>query len=417
MKKLLSLLKQFFHLENFLIAFRYIQANVLRTLLTVLVIVFGIMSLVGMLTAVDGLKNSLVKNFSLLGSNSFSVSDVNYLSRRNGKPKYYKKIDFREVRLFLEKYRYPGLTSVSFTATDRAAIRYGSNKTNPKIRIIGTDDNYFAISGMEIEYGRGFNSIETQYGSNVAVIGSKLKEYLFGNENALGKIISTGSNNFKIIGVLKKRGATFGFSFDELVIIPVQSARMSYPNHERGFTISVKVSSFEKVDPAIEEAIAIMRIVRRLKPSEENNFDIQKSDSLVNMIARQLRAITVFTLVISFITLISSAVALMNIMLVSVKERIREIGTMKALGSTIRNVKNQFLSEAILISQIGCIIGIIAGLLVGNLFAGMMGSPFTVPWLWLIVAVLTSILVGVAAGYYPAVRAARLDPIEALRYE
>jgi len=411
------IVRRFFHAENFLMALRYIQGNVLRTLLTVLVIVFGIMSLVGMLTAINGLKNSLVKNFSLLGSNSFSISDINYMSRQNGMPRYYRKIDFREVRLFTEKYNYPALLSVNLTGTDRAVIRYASAKTNPKIRVIGTDDNYFTISGLEIAEGRGFNNVEIQYGANVAVIGGKLKEDLFGSENALGKTITSGSSKYKVIGVLKKRGSSFGFSYDEVVLIPLQAARIAYPNTERGYTISIKVSSFEKVDPAIEDAIAIMRMVRRLKPSDENNFDIQKSDSLVNIIAKQFRAITVFTLVISFITLLSSAVALMNIMLVSVKERIREIGTIKAIGATIANVKIQFLAESLLISQIGCLIGIIAGILIGNLFAGMMGSPFTIPWFWLIVAVLTSIGVGIGAGYYPAVRAARLNPIEALRYE
>jgi len=406
-----------FNPEYVKMALRNIGASKLRTVLTTLVIVFGIMSLVGMLTATDGLKSSLLKNFSQLGSNSFSISDIKYGVGNGGRPKFYPKISYRDVKLFTAKYSFPSLISVNFTATQQAVAKYGSNKTNPKIRIIGADENYFSISSLNIENGRSFSSVETQYGANVAIIGRDLHKDLFENENAIGKIFSVGDKKFKVIGVLEKRGSSFGFTYDDIVIIPVQSARQAYPVAERGFTISVKTNRFEQVDPAIEEAVAVMRMVRRLKPADENNFDIQKSDSLVNMIAKQFRAITVFTLIISFITLASSAVALMNIMLVSVKERIREIGTMKAIGATVVNIKSLFISETLLISQIGCFFGIIAGVLIGNFFARFMGSTFVIPWFWLLFAVLTSVLVGFVSGYYPAVKAARLNPVEALRYE
>ncbi|MBT3422410.1 MAG: FtsX-like permease family protein, partial [Bacteroidetes bacterium] len=227
----------------------------------------------------------------------------------------------------------------------------------------------------------------------------------------------SGSGKYKVIGILEKKGATFGMSYDHIFIVPMKAARKNFASQNESYTLGVQVSSYEKLDVAVNEAIAIFRMVRQLKPKDENNFDLQKSDNLINIITKQLRAITIVTLVISLITLISSAVALMNIMLVSVKERIREIGTMKALGATVDNVKRQFLSEALIVSQIGSAFGIVFGIAIGNLFASKMGSEFVIPWGWVIFAVIMSIVVGITAGYYPAVKAARMDPIDALRHE
>lgn len=389
----------------------------LRSILTILVIVFGIMSLVGMLTAIDGLKSSLLNNFSQLGSNSFSISDINYFASEHGRPVQFPKISYRDIRIFKERYQFQASVSANYSPTQSAVIKYKSNKTNPRIRVIGTDENYFTSSSLNIETGRNFNHIETQFGANVVILGSGLKRELFGSAEAIGKVVSSGSGKYKVIGVLEEKGATFGMSYDYIFIVPLNAARKNFPSQDESYTLTIQVGSYDKLDAAVNEAIAIFRMVRQLKPKDENNFDIQKSDSLINIITKQLRAITIVTLIISLITLVSSAVALMNIMLVSVKERIREIGTMKALGATINDIKRQFLSEALIVSQIGSVFGILFGIIIGNVFASKMGSEFVIPWGWVLFAVITSILVGVSAGYYPAVKAARLDPIDALRHE
>lgn len=410
-------MRKFFHFENIRSAFRYIAANWLRTSLTISVIVFGIMALVGMITALNGIKNSIVKNFSMLGANSFSIERVNLFTERHGREDFSDPITYRQATSFRTKYTYPSTVCINYTPTGMAIIKYESKKTNPRIRVTGADENYLPASNLKIAEGRNFSSVEDQFGAFVTVIGDNLRKDLFGEEYPVGKRISVGDKKFTVIGVIEKQGSSFGFSMDNFVIIPVMTARKVYPDLENSFTINVSIDNVEKMDAACQEAIAIFRTVRNLKPYQKDNFYIRKSESLLNIISQQFNVITVITLVISIITLIGSAVGLMNIMLVSVKERIREIGTLKALGATVTNIKAQFLTEAIIISQFGGILGIILGLFVGNFVSSKLGSDFVVPWSWLIIAFITSILVGICAGYYPAVRAAKLNPIEALRYE
>ena len=410
-------MRQFFRFENFRIAFRYIIANWVRSMLTIFVIVFGIMALVGMITALNGIKSSLLKNFASLGANSFSIERSNIFTERHGREDYSDPVSYREAMMFREKYTYPSTVSINFTPTGIAIIKYESKKTNPRIRVTGGDENYLFSSNLKISEGRNFTQIEDQFGALVAIIGDALRHDLFGDENPVGKYISLGQKKFRVIGVIEKQGSMFGFSPDNFVVIPVIAARRSYPEANSSFNITVTVRQIEELDAATQEAIAMFRNARKLKPYEDNNFFIRKSESLLNIISSQFNVITVITLVISLFTLLGSAVGLMNIMLVSVKERIREIGTLKALGATVNDIKYQFLAEALLISQIGGLFGILIGLLVGNFVASKLGCSFVIPWIWLIIAFMTSLVVGVAAGYYPAVRAARLNPIEALRYE
>lgn len=410
-------MNKIFHFENLRLAFKNIRANWLRTILTIFVIVFGIMSLVGMLTAIDGLKSSLLKNFSMIGSNTFTIQDRDFFATHQGKAIPFEKLTYDQANRFKDKYSFPSNISLNYTASGTSVAKYRSKKTNPKIRVVGTDENYLLTTALEVASGRNFNNNEVQFGMNVAIIGNTLSKFLFKNETALGKLITVGSGKFRVIGVLKEQGNSFGFSVGNSILLPIQAARKSYPNSSNSYSISVQVNSIEQIEPAIQEAIGLFRIIRKVRITDGNNFNITKSDSLINIISSQMSVITLITLVISLVTLLSSAVALMNIMLVSVKERIREIGTMKALGATVNDIKVQFLSETLLISQIGGLIGIILGIAIGNFVSSFMGSSFVVPWGWIVIAFVISIIVGVTAGYYPAVKAAKLDPIEALRYE
>jgi putative ABC transport system permease protein len=294
---------------------------------------------------------------------------------------------------------------------------YASKKTNPNINVFGSDENYLQASGYELQDGRNFSSQDIFYGGNVTIIGNEIKMTLFPNEPAVDKVIRIGSGKYKVIGVLKSKGASMSFGGDKIVIIPIMNARMYFPDPKATFTINVISQNPALMDIAIGEANGLFRKVRKVNLGEPANFEISKSDNLANLLIENMQKVTVGATVIGVITLLGAAIALMNIMLVSVTERTREIGVRKALGATRAAIKSQFLVEAIAISIMGGIFGILLGIIIGNLISFFMGIGFYMPWFWTITGFAICFLVGLVSGYFPASRAAKLDPIESLRYE
>jgi putative ABC transport system permease protein len=402
--------------SNIAISARSIRSNSLRTILTLLIIIFGIMALVGMITALEGLKYSFLKNFSEVGANTFSIQEKMIFKRRE-RPKSEGMITYKQAKDFQKRYAFPAAVSVSYLAAPAGVIKYKDKKTNPKIRVYGVDENYILNSSLMLDKGRNFNKIEIKSGSLLCILGNSLYKDLFGANEVLGKSIAIGSVFYKVIGVLEEKGSFLGASHDDIVLIPLETARRNMPYSSGTYNLSVKVADIDQMDKAQMEAMALFRIIRSLKPKDPNNFEIRDNASMIDTIDSQLAVIKIVAIIISLITLIGSSVALMNIMLVSVKERTREIGTIKAIGASLSAIRNQFLLEAILISQTGGIIGILLGILIGNILAYLLGSVFFVPWTWVILAYITSLLVGILSGYYPAIKASNLDPVEALRYE
>lgn len=405
--------------DNMKISLNSIRSNLLRTILTVLIISIGIMALVGILTAVDSIKSSISSSFQSMGANTFTIRMQRNESRGGSRRNIdYKPIKYEDALMFKSEYQFPARVSLMVNATGMATIKYEDVKTDPNINVYSVDEEYLITSGRDIEKGRNFTSQEVLSGENIAIIGSELKDLLFkSNENPIDKFISVGNTRYRVIGFLKTKGASFGGSGDKLCLIPLTNGRQKFGSASDSYIISIMPHDATLIEMAVGEAEGIFRNIRKLTVYDENNFAIRKSDSLANMLLENISIVTMGATIIGLITLLGASIGLMNIMLVSVSERTREIGIRKALGAKSSTIKQQFLFESILIGQIGGLLGIVLGIIAGNLITLITGGSFIIPWIWIIVGVVLCFFVGVASGYLPAVKASKLDPIVALRYE
>lgn len=407
--------------ENIRIAMGSIRTQLLRTILTVLIIAIGITALVGILTVVAALENKLSTNFASMGSNTFNINQYETTTRRRGGKEIVKInpiISYPEAKAFKEKYKYPFTqTSLSFIATSNAEVKFEAQKTDPEITIVGVDDYFLKNSGLETALGRNFTGFDIENNTYNCIVGSDFEKGLLKDINPIDKVISVRGAKFKVIGVLKEKGSTFGNSQDLRVLIPIQLARSLFTAPNINYSMSMMAAKEALLDEAVNNAEITMRRIRKLNPVQDNNFGISRSDDLINRIAEITGVLSASAWIISIITIFGSSIALMNIMLVSVTERTREIGVRKALGAKRSTIAFQFFIETLIIGQLGGLIGIILGISVGLGFSSIFDFSFVIPWSAIVAAVITTFLVAVVSGSYPALKASKLDPIEALRYE
>jgi putative ABC transport system permease protein len=417
------------------LAFRTVKSNKLRTGITVAIIAFGIMALIGIITAIEAMNQSLTENFSTMGANAFSIrfrenqvriGGGNNRVRKTTKGALREKnsntgriITYEQAKAFKERFSYPSQVSLSIRGPRNVVVNNEKIKTNPNVVVQGGDENYLRLSGYTLSAGRNFNKLDVESGRSVCVLGNSVAKKIFGDnpERAVDKIIKVGNIKYRIIGILKDKGSSAFLNADNVVITTYNNIRRLFTTANSSFNIGVMISNIKDMDIAIGEATGTFRPIRKLDFTEDNNFFIDKSDSIVEVFTKSLGSITTAAAFIGLITLIGAAIGLMNIMLVAVNERTREIGLIKALGGTKKSIRQQFLFESIIISLIGAIFGIILGVLVGNLFGIVLKTGFVVPWGWVATGIIVCSLVGLFAGLYPAYKASKLDPIVALRYE
>ena len=407
--------------ENVKEGLRSIKANMLRSVLTALIVAIGITSLVGILTAIDGIEYTVSESLSSLGANSFDIrSKFNRGTNQDGiKQKNYSPLLLKEAQQFIDEFQYPATISLHARLTILAEIKHASEKTSPNVNVTGVNEDYMAIKGLNIEEGRNFSRFEIQYGSKVAIIGYKLAKTLYGeNRNPVNTEISFKGNQFKVIGMLKEKGELSENNFDNMMLIPIIVANQLAAGQGLYYRLTVGIQDQTQMDFAMGEATGLMRKIRGDDVGKENTFDLEKSETLAQEMESITSGLRFGGFGVGFITLLGASIALMNIMLVSVTERTREVGVRKALGATPLRIRQQFVIEAIVVCLLGGIGGVVLGIIIGNLISSAIGiDAFVIPWFWMFVGMTICVFVGLFSGWYPASKASRLDPIESLRFE
>jgi putative ABC transport system permease protein len=408
-------------MENMREGLRSVQANLLRSILTALIVAIGITALVGALTAVDGVEKSINESLSSLGANTFDITSVTYRggSTQGITQKVYPNLTFNEVNQFGSEYNIQSSVSISANLTGIAEVKRLSNKTNPNVQVVGANDQYLPIKGLDLQKGRNLSRIEVDYGSQVAIIGHKIYTTLFkDNEDPIGQKVSFLGAQFKVIGVIIEKGQSLEGNYDNMVVIPLRVANQMAKGRSLWYRITVGIDDLNEMDHGMGEATGLMRKIRHDRVGFPDSFTLERSVSLAERTATLAGYVRTAGFVIGFVTLLGSSIALMNIMLVSVTERTREIGVRKALGATPLRIRQQFVIEAIVVCLLGGTLGVILGIAIGNLGARFLGlDSYIVPWVWIFFGIGVCIVVGLMAGYYPAHKASKLDPIESLRFE
>lgn len=395
-----------------------LRTNMMRTALTLLGMVIGVFAIIASVTAVEVIDVYFQNSLNVLGSSTFSIQRfpaINFSddSRfRNRKPITYEQFQRLEERITMALTLSPE-EDFAFTA-----VRYGDEETEPNVIVFGSDEDYTTNFAYDIDEGRPITQQEVQFGRPVVLIGSDVAEDLFVNETPVGKTVRIDGRPYQVVGVLAPKGSFLGFSWDKRVIAPITTLFSVYGEPDRNISgVSVRASDPLAIPAAMDHIIGHMRAIRKVPPGEENDFEIETNDSVQGAFDTFTNILTMGGAGIGLISLLAAGVGIMNIMLVSVTERTREIGIRKSLGARRRDITRQFLLEAIFLCQIGGLIGIALGAIAGNMLAVFFEISAAFPVGWAVAGVVMVTVVAVTFGGYPALKAARLNPVDSLRYE
>ena len=405
-------------LETLRLALTSLSANKLRSGLTMLGIAVGVFSVIGVMTVITGLRANIETGLNVLGANSFQFSKYPAINFSDPRQRFSNRRDitYDQASRFKEFMRGSAEVSLQLMRRGRRAS-YLDRRTNPNVGLVGTDENFISSRNFEISAGRNIGPDDVEFGRSVVVIGAEIVAKLFLNEEPLAKLIRIDGQSYTVIGVLAPKGSAFGQSQDNNALIPLTHYLQSYGRTGRSISINVQASGQEVLAATQDTATGMMRLVRGLDPEDGNDFEVFSNDTLIESFNKVAGIVAVGAFVISAIALVASGVGVMNIMLVSVTERTKEIGIRKSIGAKKRNILMQFLIEAVLLSMVGGLAGITLGVIGGNVASHLLNAAAVFPWGWAFTGLTVCSAIGVGFGFYPAWKAASLDPIEALRYE
>ncbi|PYK57817.1 MAG: ABC transporter [Verrucomicrobia bacterium] len=410
--------------EIMAMALSSLGANKLRAALTMIGITIGVFSIILVMTAIGALQNSIESGISFLGSNIFQFAKypVN-IDAGGGNVK--KKYQNRRNITYQQAVRYDELMQGNaseiclkcFGREIKGQAVYNGVKTPPSLTVVGTNRSFLTANAFTLGYGRNLNDEDVALARNVAVIGKGIEKRLFPHESPLGKVLRMTGHTYTVVGVLAEKGTSFGESQDDFFLMPITRFFENYGEANRTVNIATQPFSTELYTRTLDKGISAMRVARGLKADQDNDFEIYTNDSLKSAFLNVAGVVSIGAFVISFIALVAAGIGIMNIMLVSVTERTKEIGVRKSIGARSRDILRQFLAEAVFISEAGGILGIILGVVGGDLLALWLKVDVIFPYGWAIAGLIVCSAIGIGFGFYPAYRAAALDPIEALRYE